>query len=83
MSNATSSGSEVSRQADHSDDEGLNQFLGPLQELFARRAWSDCLALLDEAESLFPFSGKISVERGLTVSSGASTWIPCCSCQSG
>ncbi len=64
MSNATSSGSEVSRQADHSDDEGLNQFLGPLQELFARRAWSDCLALLDEAESLFPFSGKISVERG-------------------
>ncbi|MHB8422631.1 MAG: tetratricopeptide repeat protein [Leptospirales bacterium] len=64
MSNATRSGSEVSRQPDHSEDEVLNRFLGQYREHFSRRSWKDCLEILDEGISLFPHSGKISVERG-------------------
>ena len=64
MSNATSSGSEVLRQSDHSEDEVLNRFLGQYREMFARNSWKDCMAILDEATSLFPHSGRIPVERG-------------------
>ncbi len=64
MSNATSTGSDVSQNVRHSAEDALDRYLEPFRELFVRQAWKECLTFLEEAESRFPQSGKISLERG-------------------